>query len=71
MLADSLKEVQERELQLKALPTVARFESISVVIPEHQEENLRTIRKDLALKFFLTTTCSTCRPRVPRQFNMK
>ena len=48
MLADSLKEVEEKELQLKALPTVARFESISVVIPEHQEENLRTIREDLA-----------------------
>ena len=48
MLADSLEEVQQKELQLKALPTVARFESISVVIPEHQEENLLTIRKDLA-----------------------
>ena len=48
MLADSLEEVQQKELQLKALPTVARFESISVVIPGHQEENLLTIRKDLA-----------------------
>ena len=48
MLADSLEEVQEKELLLKALPTVARFESISAVIPEHQEENLLTIRKDLA-----------------------
>ena len=48
MLADSLKEVQEKELQLKALPTVARFESILVVIPEHQEKNLRTIRENLA-----------------------
>ena len=48
MLADSLKEGQEKELQLKALPTVARFESILVVIPEHQEKNLRTIRENLA-----------------------
>ena len=48
MLADSLEEVQEKELLLKALPTVARFESISAVIPEHQEENLRFIRENLA-----------------------
>ena len=48
MLADSLEEVQQKELQLKALPTVARFESISAVIPEHQEENLRFIRENLA-----------------------
>ena len=48
MLADSLEEVRKKELQLKALPTVARFESISVVIPEHQEEKLRAIRENLA-----------------------
>lgn len=48
MLADSLKEVQEKERQLKALPTVAKVESISMVIPKHQEENLRTIQENLA-----------------------
>ena len=48
MLADSLKEVQEKEQQLKALPTVAKVESITMVIPKHQEENLRTIQENLA-----------------------
>jgi uncharacterized protein len=48
MLADSLKEVQEKEQQLKALPTVAKVESISMMIPKHQEENLRTIQENLA-----------------------
>lgn len=48
MLADSLEEIQEKERRLKALPTVARVESISAVIPDHQEENARTIRENLA-----------------------
>ena len=48
MLVDSLEEVQKRELQLKALPTVARFESISAVIPEHQQENMTFIKENLA-----------------------
>ncbi len=48
MLADSLEEVQKKERQLKALPTVDNFESISMVIPEHQEEKLEIIRKNLA-----------------------
>ena len=48
MLADSLEEIQEKERQLKALPTVARVESISAVIPDHQEEKARTIREKLA-----------------------
>ncbi|MBT3922597.1 MAG: MMPL family transporter [Nitrospina sp.] len=48
MLVDSLEEVRKKELQLKALPTVAKVESLSMVMPEHQEENLRTIRKNLA-----------------------
>ena len=48
ILTDSLEEVRQKELQLKALPTVAKVESISMVIPENQEENLRTIQKNLA-----------------------
>ncbi len=48
MLADSLKEIQEKERQLKALPTVARVESISAVIPDNQEENAQIIRENLA-----------------------
>ena len=48
MLADSLKEIQEKERQLKALPTVARVESISAVIPKNQEENAHIIRENLA-----------------------
>ncbi|MBT5551236.1 MAG: MMPL family transporter [Nitrospina sp.] len=48
ILADSLEEVREKEIQLKALPTVARFESVSRMIPEHQEENLRAIQETLA-----------------------
>jgi uncharacterized protein len=48
MLADSLKEIQEKERQLKALPTVARVESISAVIPKNQEENAHRIRENLA-----------------------
>ncbi len=48
MLADSLEEIQEKERQLKALPTVARVESITAVIPDNQEENARTIRENLA-----------------------
>jgi uncharacterized protein len=48
MLADSLKEIQEKERQLKSLPTVARVESISAVIPKNQEENAHIIRENLA-----------------------
>ncbi len=48
MLADSLEEIQEKERQLKALPTVARVESITAVIPDNQEENARTISENLA-----------------------
>jgi len=48
MLADSLEEVQQKERQLAALPTVARFESISVVVSKHQEENLHFIQENLA-----------------------
>ena len=48
MLADSFKEIQEKERQLKALPTVARVESISAVIPDNQEENAQIIRENLA-----------------------
>lgn len=48
ILADSLEEIQEKERQLKALPTVARVESITAVIPDHQEENASFIRKNLA-----------------------
>ncbi len=48
MLVDSLEEIQEKEHQLKALPTVARVESITAVIPDNQEENARTIRENLA-----------------------
>jgi uncharacterized protein len=47
MLVDSLEAVQKKELQLKALSTVAKVESISMVIPEHQAEKLATIREDL------------------------
>ncbi len=48
MLADSLEEIQEKERQLKALPTVARVESVTAVIPDNQEENARSIRENLA-----------------------
>ncbi len=48
MLADSLEEIQEKERQIKALPTVARVESITAMIPDNQEENARTIRENLA-----------------------
>ena len=48
ILADSLEEVQEKERQLKALPTVARVESITAVIPDHQEKSAGIIRKNLA-----------------------
>ena len=48
ILADSFKEIQEKERQLKALPTVARVESISAVIPDNQEENAQIIRENLA-----------------------
>ena len=48
ILADSFKEIQEKERQLKALPTVARVESISAVIPGNQEENARIIQEKLA-----------------------
>jgi uncharacterized protein len=48
MLADSLEDVQEKERQLKALPTIAKVESITMVIPKHQEENLRRIEESLA-----------------------
>ena len=48
ILADSFKEIQEKERQLKALPTVARVESISAVIPDNQEENAQIIREKLA-----------------------
>ncbi|MZH03069.1 MAG: MMPL family transporter, partial [Nitrospinae bacterium] len=48
MLADSFKEIQEKERQLKALPTVARVESISAVIPDHQEEKAQIVREKLA-----------------------
>jgi uncharacterized protein len=48
ILADSLEEIQEKERQLKALPTVARVESISAVVPDNQEEKARTIRENLA-----------------------
>ena len=48
ILADSFKEIQEKERQLKALPTVARVESISAVIPGNQEENARIIQENLA-----------------------
>jgi uncharacterized protein len=47
ILADSFKEIQEKERQLKALPTVARVESISAVIPDNQEENAQIIRENL------------------------
>jgi hypothetical protein len=49
ILADSLEEIQEKERQLKALPTVAQVESITAVIPDHQEENASFIKKNLAL----------------------
>ena len=48
MLADSLEDVQEKERQLKALPTVAKVESVTMVIPKHQEESLRRIEENLA-----------------------
>jgi hypothetical protein len=48
ILADSLEEIQEKERQLKALPTVAQVESITAVIPDHQEENASFIKKNLA-----------------------
>ena len=48
ILADSLEEIQEKEDQLKALPTVARVESVSAVIPKHQEENAVFVREKLA-----------------------
>ena len=48
ILANSLEEVQEKERQLKALPTVARVNSITGVIPDHQKENADIIRKKLA-----------------------
>lgn len=48
ILADSFKEIQEKERKLKALPTVARVESISAVIPDNQEENAKIIRENLA-----------------------
>lgn len=48
ILADSFKAIQEKERQLKALPTVARVESISAVIPDNQEENAQIIRENLA-----------------------
>ena len=48
ILADSLEEIQEKERQLKALPTVAQVESITAVIPNHQEENASFIKKNLA-----------------------
>ena len=48
ILADSFKDIKEKERQLKALPTVARVESISAVIPDNQEENAQIIRKNIA-----------------------
>ncbi len=48
MLADSLEEVKEKQRQLKAKPTVARYESITMVIPENQDENRVAIRKNLS-----------------------
>jgi uncharacterized protein len=48
MLADSLEALHKKELQLKALPTVAKLESIARVIPEHQAEKLEMIKEDLA-----------------------
>lgn len=47
ILADSFKEIQEKERQLKALPTVVRVESISAVIPDNQEEKAQIIRENL------------------------
>lgn len=48
ILADSFKEIQEKERQLKALPTVARVESISAVIPDKQKEKAQIVRENLA-----------------------
>jgi uncharacterized protein len=48
ILADSFQELKEKERQLKALPTVARVESITAVIPEDQEQNAHIIRENLA-----------------------
>ncbi len=48
MLVNSLKEVQEKERQLKVLPTVAKVESITMVIPNHQEEKLGIIKEKIA-----------------------
>ncbi len=48
MLVNSLKEVQEKERQLKVLPTVAKVESITMVIPNHQEEKLGIIKDKIA-----------------------
>ena len=48
ILANSLEEVREKERQLKALPTVARVDSITGVIPDHQKENADIIRENLA-----------------------
>ena len=48
MLADSLEEVQQKETQLKTLPTIENVESIAAMVPKYQEENLQYIRENLS-----------------------
>ncbi|MFT4578135.1 MAG: hopanoid biosynthesis associated RND transporter like protein HpnN [Nitrospinales bacterium] len=48
MLADSLEEVRQKEKQLKTLPTIENVESISAMVPKHQEENLQYVREKLS-----------------------
>ncbi len=48
MLADSLEEVRQKETQLKTLPTIENVESITAMVPKHQEENLQYVRENLS-----------------------
>ena len=48
ILTGSLEEVRKKEQQLQALSTVARYESITQVLPKHQKENIQAIKENLA-----------------------
>jgi hopanoid biosynthesis associated RND transporter like protein HpnN len=51
IVADSLEEVKGKALALKALPSVAKVDSVAAVLPEAQEQKLPLIRE---LQPFLT-----------------
>ena len=47
-LADSLKEVQQKEAKLKNLSTVENIESIATMVPDNQLENAEFVKENLA-----------------------